>query len=325
MVDLKTDYLGLPLKNPLVVSSCGLTDSADKIRKLEELGAGAVVVKSLFEEQIRFEAGASFEEGIYPEANDYILGYSKMHSLEAYLKTIEEAKKHVGIPVIASINCMSPSEWVSFAREIETAGADALELNIFFVAHDKDKKAEDYEKLYGEIITHVKEKLTMPVSVKIGSYFTNLVSMVNQLYFWGVKGVVLFNRFFEPDIDIEKMKITSSSVFSHEHDLRQSLRWVGMISDRVKHIDIAASTGVHSGKAVIKQLLAGAQAVQLCSVLYQKGVEHLPVILGDVETWMEKKGFSTVEDFRGMLNYGNIPDPAMYERSQFMKYFSSYQ
>lgn len=324
MVNLKTDYLGLPLRNPIIISSSGLTDSADKIRKLDELGAGAVVVKSLFEEQIMFEAGSAFEEGIYPEANDYILGYSKMHSLEAYLKKIETAKKHVEIPVIASINCMSPSEWISFAREIEAAGADAIELNIFFVAHDKDKVAEEYEKLYGEIITKVKEHLSIPVSVKIGSYFTNLVAFVNRLYCWGVKGVVLFNRFYEPDIDIDKMKLTSSSVLSHAQDLRQSLRWVGMVSDRIRNIDIAASTGVHSGKAVIKQLLAGAKVVQLCSVLYQKGIEHLPVILNEVEAWMEKKEFATVEDYRGMLNYGKIADPAMYERSQFMKYFSSY-
>ncbi|MBN2482478.1 MAG: dihydroorotate dehydrogenase-like protein [Bacteroidales bacterium] len=324
MINLKTEYLGIPLKNPVVISSSGLTDSADKIKKLEDLGAGAVVMKSLFEEQISFQAGRLYENGIYPEAGDYIIRYSKDNSVEAYLRTIEEAKKQTEIPVIASINCISSSEWINFAREIEKAGADALELNIFYVAQEKDRKAADYEKLYADILTKVKNIVQIPIAVKIGYYFTNLVAMVDNLYLRGVAGVVMFNRFFEPDIDVEQMKITASSVFSNESDLRQSLRWVGIISDRVRNIDIAASTGIHDGKAIIKQLLAGAKVVQICSVLYQKGIQELPVMICELEEWMKRKQFKTVDAFRGMLNYGRIPDPAVYERSQFMKYFSGY-
>lgn len=324
MISLKTEYMGIKLKNPVVISSSGLTDSVNKIKKLEEYGAGAVVMKSLFEEQINFEAGSLYENGRYPEAGDYIVRYSKNNSVETYLKTIEEAKRQTAIPVIASISCISSSEWINFAKEIEKAGADAIELNIFFVAQDKDKKAQDYERLYVDILIKIKAIIQIPVSVKIGYYFTNLVALVNDLYVRGVKGVVIFNRFFEPDIDIDEMKLTTSSVFSNEADLRQSLRWVGIISDKVKHIDIAASTGIHSGKAIIKQLLAGAKVVQICSALYQKGIKELPVMIHELEGWMRKKKFSSVDEFRGLLNYGRISDPVMYERSQFMKYFSSY-
>ncbi|MBN1158648.1 MAG: dihydroorotate dehydrogenase-like protein [Bacteroidales bacterium] len=324
MSNLKTEYMGIPLKNPVIVSSSGLTDSAEKIRKLEELGAGAVVMKSLFEEQISYEAGTLYENGIYPEAGDYIVRYSRDNSVEEYLRTIEDAKKQTEIPVIASINCISSSEWISFAKDIEKAGADALELNIFYIAQEKDKHASEYEKLYADILTKVKNIIKIPIAVKIGYYFTNLIAVVNNLYMRGVNGVVLFNRFFEPDIDIEKMKITSASVFSNPSDLRQSLRWVGIISDRVRDIDIAASTGIHDGKAIIKQMLAGAKVVQICSVLYQKGIQELPVLIRELEEWMKRKQFKSVDAFRGMLNYGRIPDPAVYERSQFMKYFSGY-
>ena len=325
MISLATSYLGLTLRSPLIVSSSGLTNSVEKIRKFEELGAGAVVLKSLFEEQINYEAGVLVENGLSPEAHDYITGYSKSNALEEYLKLIEEAKKAVKIPVIASINCMSVSEWVSFARDIENAGADALELNIFFVASDMERSSEKFEKLYNDLVVKIKEVTSIPLSIKIGYQFTNLVGMVNNLYVRGAKGVVLFNRFYEPDIDIENLKLTTSGVFSSPADIRLSLRWVGIISDKVGKIDIAASTGIHDGKAAIKQILAGAKAIQVCSVLYKKGEEQVKVITDELATWMSKKGFKTIEEFRGKLNYHNIPDPSVYERSQFMKHFSSYQ
>jgi dihydroorotate dehydrogenase (fumarate) len=324
MVALTTNYLGLNLKSPIIVSSSGLTNSVEKIKRFEELGAGAVVLKSLFEEQINYEAGMLVENGLYPEAHDYITGYSKTNSLEEYLKLIEETKKAVRIPVIASINCMSSNEWVSFARDIEKSGADALELNIFFVASNKERSSDQYENLYNDLIVKVKQVTHIPLSVKIGHHFTNLAGMVNNLYIRGAKGVVLFNRFYEPDIDIENMKLTTSGVFSSPGDIRHSLRWVGIISDKVENIDIAASTGIHDGKAVIKQILAGAKAVQVCSVLYKKGDGHLKVMTLELENWMAKKGYHTLEEFRGLLNYRKIPDPSVYERSQFMKYFSSY-
>lgn len=324
-MSLSTTYLGLRLQSPLIVSSSGLTNSVDKIKKFEELGAGAVVLKSLFEEQINFEAGTLVEDGLSPEAHDYITRYSKADALENYLKLIEGAKKSTGIPVIASINCMTVNEWVSFAKDIEAAGADALELNVFFIAAALGQSSEKYEEQYGELITRVKQVTKLPVSVKIGYHFTNLVNLVNSLYIRGAQGVVLFNRFYEPDIDIEKMEVTSSGVFSTPSDIRHSLRWVGIISDKVSKINIAASTGVHDGKAAIKQLLAGATAVQVCSVLYEKGSDHLRIMNNEIESWMRKKGFDQVEQFRGRLNYKNISNPSIYERSQFMKYFSAYQ
>jgi dihydroorotate dehydrogenase (fumarate) len=219
---------------------------------------------------------------------------------------------------------MSASEWVSFARDIQNAGADALELNIFLLASDIEKSSEKYEKLYNDIILKVKEVTSIPLSVKLGVQFTNLTGIVNNLYVRGAKGVVLFNRFYEPDIDIENMNITSSSVFSAPADIRQSLRWVGIISNKVSKIDIAASTGIHDGKAAIKQILAGARAVQVCSVLYKKGDEQVKVINQEIAEWMQRKGFNSIDEFRGRLNSSNIPDPSLYERSQFMKYFSSY-
>jgi len=233
MTNLKTDYLGITLKNPIVVSSSGLTDSVSKIVRLEELGASAVVLKSLFEEQINYEAGTMYQNGIYPEANDYIIKYSKTHSVEAYLKLIEGAKRQSGIPVIASINCISSSGWVSFAKEIEAAGADALELNIFFVAQDKDKTAVDYESIYTDIITRVKEIIQIPIAVKIGYYFTNLVAIVNKLYYRGAKGVVMFNRFYQPDIDIEQLETTQQLRLSDSSELLLRLRWLAILSGRL--------------------------------------------------------------------------------------------
>jgi dihydroorotate dehydrogenase (fumarate) len=324
MFTLETTYLGLNLKNPLIVSSSGLTDSAEKIRSLEASGAGAVVLKSLFEEQINYEAGMYVEDGLSPEAHDYITGYAKTNALEQYLNLIETAKKAVRIPVIASINCMTADEWVSFARNIEQAGADALELNVFYVASNKGKSSEQYEKLYHDLIVKVRQVTKLPLAVKIGYHFTNLPRMVNDLYVRGARGVVLFNRFYEPDIDIDHFKLTTSGVFSSPADIRQSLRWVGIISDQVEQIDIAASTGIHDSKAVIKQILAGARAVQLCSLLYKKGEGQLTIIAEELEAWMKKQGYKTLESFRGKLNYSKIADPSLYERSQFMKYFSNY-
>jgi dihydroorotate dehydrogenase (fumarate) len=325
MTNLSTNYLGLRLNNPLIVSSSGLTNSVEKIKKLEELGAGAVILKSLFEEQIQAEAGHMIGDSSYPEAQDYILKYTKSNSVEEYLQLIETAKKTVKIPVIASINCITASEWVDFSENIEKAGADALELNIFFLPTKKEVTSEKYEELYYEVITKVRKKTGIPVSIKIGMQFTNLVKLIHNLYIRGATGVVLFNRFFAPDIDIENLKFTASSVFSSPSDIRDSLRWVRIISDQVEKIDIAASTGIHDGKAAIKQILAGAKAVQVCSVLYKHGVERIPILLKDISTWMGHHHFKSIDEFRGKMNLRRIPDPTIYERSQFMKHYSNYQ
>lgn len=325
MIDLKTKYLGLELKNPIVVSSSGLTNSVEKIKKLEENGAGAVVLKSLFEEQIKYEAGKLSETSDYPEAEDYVNFYVKNSSVNEYLKLIEGAKKEVNIPVIASINCVSAKEWLDFATKIQEAGADALEINIFYLPSSVDAKPDFYEAIYFELASKIKEYISIPVAFKLGNNFTNLLRVVNELFIRQVEGVVLFNRFYAPDIDTKNKKIVSAEVFSSYADIRQSLRWVGIISGQIDKIDIAASTGIHDGEAVVKQILAGATATQICSVLYKNGAESIREIIADVEQWMEKNNYSSIEEFRGKMSYKNIPDPTVYERAQFMKYFSNYQ
>jgi dihydroorotate dehydrogenase (fumarate) len=323
MINLTTKYLGLELKNPIIISSSGLTSSVSKIEKLEKAGAGAIVIKSLFEEQIKMEAGSILKYSDYPEATDYINMYTRENSIDQYLKIIENAKKTIKIPIIASINCISSNEWISFASAMQEAGADAIELNVFFIPDSIHKDGHDYEQLYYNILEEINRKISIPVAVKLGLHFSNIPALVNNIYACGAKGVVLFNRFYSPDIDIDTMSFESSGVFSNPDDLRNSLRWVGIISSMVDKIDICASTGIHDGKAVIKQLLAGATAVQVCSVLYKKGPEYIATIIDQLKEWMEKFNFEGISEFRGRMSYKNIPDPAVFERAQFMKYYSN--
>ncbi|MFP4365541.1 MAG: dihydroorotate dehydrogenase-like protein [bacterium] len=323
MPNLEVEYLGLKLKNPVIVSSSGLTSTVDKIRSLEKAGAGAVVLKSLFEEQINYEAGSLIMDHDYPEAEDYIRNYTKDHSVGNYLDLIEEAKKTVSIPVIASINCVSASDWVGFSQRIEEAGADALELNVYFLPTDRLTSSADFENIYYELASKITGIINIPVSVKLGNNFTNVLAIIDRLHAQGIKGVVMFNRFYEPDIDIERMKLTAADIFSNPSDLRHVLRWVALVSDKIRVMDISASTGVHSSEAVIKQILAGAKTVQVCSLLYKNGIKEVSNLLGGLQEWMDRKGYGEISDFRGKMSYKNIPDPTAYERSQFMKYFSN--
>ena len=323
MRNLETSYMGLKLKNPIIVSSSGLTNSVEKIKLLEEKNAGAVVLKSLFEEQINFEAGDLLRYNDFPGAEDYILTYSKNNSVEEYLKLIREAKRAVSIPIIASINCVSAADWSQFAKRVEEAGADAIELNIYLFPNKKDISAEELENKYYAIVRKVKSLIKIPIAVKIGSQFTNLPAFVEQLSANGASAVVLFNRFYEPDIDIQEMKITSSEIYSNPISIKNSLRWTGIISESVNGIQISASTGIHSGEAVVKQLLAGATTVQICSVIYKNGTSEINKILNDLTDWMTQKNFKTIKDFRGKMSSKSIANPSVYERAQFMKYFSN--
>ncbi|PID67683.1 MAG: diguanylate cyclase [Flavobacteriia bacterium] len=323
MANLNTTYLGIPLKNPLVAASSGFTASVNKIKTLEAHGIGAIVLKSIFEEQItnraEFEIDQSGDLG-NPEAADYIKGYIKDNEIEQYLDLIKETKESVNIPVIASINCISGDEWINYAHKFENAGADALELNIFNVP-GRTQSLEAIESLYTTIAERVVNKVNIPVAVKFSKYHTNITKMVDQFRARGIKGVVMFNRFYEPDFNLDKLTVTSSEVFSHPYDLRETLRWVGIVSSSVPLIDIAASTGIHDADAVVKQLLAGAQVTQLCSTLYLNKVGVIDDILKGVEEFMTKHKFKSIDDFRAKLSYQNIGNPAMYERAQFMKYF----
>ncbi len=318
--------MGLSLRSPIIVGSSGLTNNLENIQKIEEQGAGAVVLKSLFEEQIRYESGKSVNESseygtIYPEAIDYIEHYSKHHKISYYLDLIRDCKKAVNIPIIASINCISPYEWTSFAKEIEKAGADALELNVFILPSDPQRTSGDIEKVYFEIIEQLKKKISIPLSLKISYYFSGLARFVKQLSWTDIKGLVLFNRFFSPDIDIDNFKVISTNVFSNADELPISLRWIAMLSD-ITQCDLSASTGVHDGTAVVKQLLVGAQTVQVTSVLYKEGFAHLKKMTTFLEEWMDKNNFATIDDFRGKMCYHSTENPAAYERVQFMKHFA---
>ena len=311
------------MKSPIIVSSSGLSSSLERIKKMAAAGAGAVVMKSLFEEQIMHEATNLSAESDYPEADDYIRTYARENSLDSYLGFISSAKEVVDIPVIASINCISGNEWIDFAKKIEEAGADALELNIYFLPIDKEKDPREYEKAYLELVSKVKKKTSLPIIVKLGNGFSNITWMVHQLYIRGVAAVVLFNRFYAPDINTDDLTFGSSEVLSSPAELRNSLRWVGIVSSQIGQLDLAASTGVHSGMAVIKQILAGATAVQVCSVLYRNGVDYIKEMITEMKKWMEKNQFESAADFRGRMNYSSLKDPSVYARAQFMKYFSS--
>jgi len=325
MADLSTSYMGLKLRNPIIAASSGLTNSLENILKIYDAGAGAIVLKSLFEEQINFAINKTFNQSennySYPEAQDYISHYTRENDLERYLKLIRDAKSRIDIPVIASINCISSSEWITFAKNIQDAGADAIELTIFILPSDPRRKSDQHEQVYFEILQSVMKQVNIPVSAKISYYFSGLTNMALQFSWTGIKGLVLFNRFFSPDIDIDKLEITSSHVFSTPGEMALTLRWVALLSDKIQ-CDIAASTGIHNGEAVIKQLLAGAKAVQVASVLYQAGFEQIGIMTGTLDAWMEKHGFATTNDFIGKLSYKEAENPAAYERVQFMKHFS---
>lgn len=324
MANISTTYLGLDIKSPVIASSSGLTQSVDNIKSLDEHGAGAVILKSLFEEQINYEAGNILNQSkSYPEAEDYVRNYAKHNSVSEYLKLIKEAKAACSIPVIASINCIDARDWTDFATRIEEAGADALELNINIIPDNGNTESLQYENMYYEIAEAVLSKVNIPVSIKVGPHFTNLLRLVKQLQFRGVKAVTLFNRFYEPDINIDTMEMVSASVFSRDTDIKHSLRWVGMVSAQMYKTEISASTGIHDGAGVIKQLLAGAQTAQVCSAFYKNGLAYVSEINKEVENWMDKNDYKHINDFRGKLSYKNIKNPQIYERSQFMKYFSS--
>ena len=325
MEDLTTKYLGLTLKSPLIVSSSRLTSTLGQLKEAEDSGAGAVVLKSLFEEQINYHINSMASSSGYPEADDYLSNYIHSNSVDTYLDLIRKAKQNLGIPVIPSINCFTSHGWIGFAKKMADAGADAIEINVFFMPVDRKKSSADSEKLYFDLIENLKKTVKIPVALKIGYRFSNILYMIDQFYIRGIEGVVMFNRFYEPDIDINKMEVIPASIFSNENERRYVLRWIGMASAQDIKIDISASTGVHSGQDAVKYLLAGADTVQVCSVLYNKGIPFVKIMNKQISDWMNSKGFKTINEFRGKLNYLNYEKPTVFERTQFMKYFSSYE
>ena len=323
MNDLSTKYLGLDLKNPLIVGSCGFTNSVEKIKELEDSGAAAVVLKSLFEEQIQAELFANLENynADYPGATDYIRQYTRGNEVDNYLRLIAGAKESVDIPVIASINCVSANEWVSFAKSIELQGADAIELNISLLPSNPKMTSGDNEKKYFEIIKSVSDMVSIPLALKMSNYSASLANLIQKLSSTNkVSGFVMFNRYYAPDIDINLMAVKSADVLSNPSEGSGPLRWIALMSGLIEK-DLVASTGIHDSEGVIKQLLAGATAVQVVSTVYKNGAGQLATILKGLEDWMEQKSFSKLADFRGKLSYENATDAAVFERTQFMKYY----
>ena len=322
MADLSTKYMGLDLKNPIIVGSSGLTDSVEKIVKCAEAGAGAVVLKSIFEEQILAEvdALADVSEISYwhSEAADYINEYGREYAVGAYTKLMREAKEAVSIPVIASINCATAGAWTEFARRAEDVGVDAIELNVYVTPSDKRRNARDNEQVYLDVVEDVKKKTSLPVALKIGRHFSSLPEMAMKLGYAGTDALVLFNRFRRIDFDIEKLKLVPGDLLSAPDEITVPLRWVSLLSGDVDY-DIAATTGIHDGTGVVKQLLAGARAVQICSVLYRRGVGHVATILSELEDWMKRHDYLSIDAFRGKLSREASKNPADYERLQFMK------
>ena len=324
MVDLSTEYLGITLKNPIIVGSSGLTNSVENIKKLEKNGASAVVLKSIFEEEIAFEYDDILKEmaskGYSLDQFDYYDFQIRGDKLDHYFRLIEESKKNVSIPIISSINCTYSHEWAIFTKQLEKAGADALELNMFFLPSDFKRTSEEIEKAYFEIIEKVQKEISIPIALKISYYFSNLGQMIQKLSNTGISGLVLFNRFFSPDFDIDKLEVIQTNIFSTSSELPISLRWIAIMAEKV-NCDLAASTGILDGTAVVKQILAGANAVQVVSALYKNGTEYIREMLKTVEEWMERKGYNSLSEFKGKMGQAESSNPAIYERVQFMKYF----
>ncbi|MDY0295733.1 MAG: dihydroorotate dehydrogenase-like protein [Acidobacteriota bacterium] len=321
-MDLSTTYMGMELRNPVIIGSCGFTSSVDSIRRLEDRGAGAVVLKSIFEEQILNEAGELHQGSPgHSEAADLITQYTRRHSLSEYLRLIRESREKTDIPIIASINCISASEWTDYARQIEQAGAHALELNLFVLPADTRQDGEDVEKIYFDIVNQVTAQVIIPVALKISPYFSGLANAAFNLSLRNIAALVLFNRFYNPDIDISEMKVIKGEITSTPSENAMVLRWIALLAGRVR-CDLAATTGIHDGAAVIKNLLAGAAAVQIASAVYKQGPEVITSMLADIRQWMEKTGLERLRDAIGRLSHKRIDSPQLYERAQFMKYFA---
>lgn len=320
-MDLTVKYLGLTLNNPVIASSSPLTATVEKIVELEKAGIGAVVLKSIFEEQIIGQTASMEQYSNYPEAADYLKTYLSSDYLQSYIKLIRDAKSATKLPIIASINCASSGKWIEYAHRIADAGADAIELNIFFLPTDAAQTSAEIEERYLNIIRNVAETVAIPVSVKLSSKFTNVLHIAQEAYYRKAKGVVMYNRFLEPDIDITRMEYVPASGISSPSELYDSLRNVAIASAVLPNLDITVSTGVHSGEDAVKCLLAGAKAVQVCSTVLLNGLGVIGDITSFIANWMSDNNFERVSDFCGMMNSKMKIGDSNLERVQFMKYY----
>ena len=321
MSDLSTTFMGLMLKNPIIVSSSRLTYDIDKLKACEAAGAGAVVLKSIFEEQIQMESDRMVGDlnfDAYADAYDYFQETSHDYYMNSYLELVEQAKQELSIPVIASVNCVSDGNWIEYAERFQKVGADALELNIFIIPADEETPGDVIEKKYLEILKKVKKKVSIPVALKLGSQFSGMAHMMRRFGKEGADGLVLFNRFYKPDIDIENMRLKAAHVYSVPEEMAFTLQWIAILAGKVK-ADLAATTGIHSGADIVKQVLAGAHAVEMCSAYMKNGINMIETHLKEVEDWMQRKGYDRLVDFRGLMSQAAVEHPEAYERSQYIK------
>ncbi len=318
MADLSVTYMGLPLRNPLVAASSGLTKSVEQIRKCEESGAGAVVLKSLFEEEIQAEIDDQSGGTEHTEALDYIRELETAADIQIYTRMIRDAKEAVSIPVIASINAVSRNWWEKHVPELVDAGADAVELNLSLMPYDFKDSESNILDFYLRTVEAVRACVNVPIAVKVGQHFTSIPAFVDRLKWAGANAVVLFNRFYQLDIDVEAFKLKSGSPFSTPDDLSLALRWITVTYGKTD-AELVASGGIHAGEDAVKALLAGAQTVQVCSALYKNGIEHLETMRRDIITWMDRHKFSSIAQFRGKLSQKRSDTPESFERLQYIK------
>jgi len=324
-MDTKTKYLGLELKSPIVVGSCGLTADIDKMVQMEKAGAGAVVLKSVFEEQIIYDIKRNTHmfapTDNYGDSYEYIAAHVADDSLEKHFNMIREAKSKLTIPVIGSINCFSYENWLNYAKRFEEAGCDALELNMAILPYETNLSADDIERTYTQIINTLRKSVSIPISIKVGSYFTDMAKSLQQISWMGIQGVTMFNKSVEVDIDIESESLKNASYLSTHEDMYKTLRWVALMSKKMR-CDISASTGVYTADDVVKMLLAGANSVQVVSCLYKNGIDTLKELNAGLQAWMQKKGYDNIDAFRGKLAVQPSDKASIALRTQFMKYFA---
>ncbi len=328
-MDLSTTYMGMKLKNPLVPSAGPLTADADSIARLGEQGAAAIVLHSVFEEQIRHDEAEldhfttqgteSFAESLtyFPQAQEY------RHGPDEYLELIRKAKQAVDVPVIASLNGVTAGGWTDYAKKMEQAGADGIELNVYYIATDPKQTGVQVETLYVDILKAVKSAVKVPVALKLGPFFSSLAATAKRLDEAGADALVLFNRFYQPDINLDSLEVVPDLVLSTPFEMRLPLRWIAILHGHVQ-ASLAATTGVATGRDVVKLLMAGADVTQMCSVLLRKGARELATILHDLETWMEENEYTSVEQMKGSMSQRTCPDPAAFERANYMKTLNSY-
>jgi len=330
MADLTTKYMGIPLKNPLVVSPSPLSEGLDNIRKMEDAGASAVVMHSLFEEQIRLEElglDRNLNQGTetYWESPSYFPDIQDFHmGPEEYLRAVENAKQAVRIPILGSLNGVSTGGWIRYAKAIEQAGADGLELNVYGIPTDPETDSMKVEQNMLNLVREVKKNLKIPVAVKIGPYFSSLPNVAKKLSENGADALVLFNRFYQPDLDLEAMEVCPNLTLSHSNTIRLRLRWVAILYGRIK-ADMAITGGVQTAEDAVKAMMVGARAAMMMSALLKQGIPYLSSVLDGLKDWMEKHGYESVAQMQGALSQKSVADPAAFERANYMKVLGSYR